>query len=55
MGSAITREDIRDLESTFLRQENVKIYKKICKECRDCLDCIPSFFLTVRYYYNALF
>ena len=55
MGSAITKEDINDLEKTFLRKDNIKVYKKKCKECKECLNCIPSFFTTVRYYYNALF
>jgi len=52
MGGSISSEDIRDFEKTFLREENVKIYKK---KCRDCLNCIPSFFLKVKYYYNSLF
>jgi hypothetical protein len=55
MGGSISSEDIRDFEKTFLREDNVKIYKKKCRECRDCLNCIPSFFLKVKYYYNSLF
>ena len=52
MGGSITSEDIKDFENTFLREDNVKIYRKKCRECRDCFS---SFFLTVRYYYNSLF
>lgn len=55
MGGSIVSEDIKDFEKTFLREDNVKIYRKKCRQCKDCLDCIPSFFLTVRYYYNLLY
>tara|TARA_A100001015_G_C14786378_1_gene631255 strand:+ start:385 stop:558 length:174 start_codon:yes stop_codon:yes gene_type:complete len=55
MGSSFNSEDIKDLENTLLRRENIIAYKKKYQECKDCLDCIPSFFITVKYYYNGIF
>ena len=55
MGSSFNREDIKDLENTLLRRENIIAYKKKYQECKDCLDCIPSFFITIKYYYNGIF
>lgn len=55
MGGSITSEDIKELEQSLLHKKNIKNYKKCYKDCKHCLDCIPSFFLTVKYYYNGLF